>query len=178
MKRRTFLGTLGLGIKGIIGCVLALPGLGFLLDPLRRSGRSRGFIPIATLDTAAFDRPTRVVISADRWDAYTHYPPGPIGQVWLVREGREEVEPKVRCYQAVCPHLGCIIDYASTRAKFYCPCHASEFDISGRRGIGPSPRDMDELQCRVTEPDKQGRRWIEVRYQEFQTGGPARRATT
>ena len=140
------------------------PGLGFLLDPLRRSGRRRGFIPIATLDTAALDRPTRVVISADRWDAYTHYPPGPIGQVWLVREGQGEPEPKVRCYQAVCPHLGCIIDYASTRAKFYCPCHASEFDISGRRGIGPSPRDMDELQCRVTQPDQHGRRWIEVRY--------------
>jgi hypothetical protein len=29
---------------------------------------------------------------------------------------------------------------------------------------------MDELACRVTDPDEDGQRWVEVRYQEFRTG--------
>ena len=35
---------------------------------------------------------------------------------------------------------------------------------------GPAPRDMDELEIRLTEADAGGERWIEVNYQTFTTG--------
>ena len=82
-----------------------------------------------------------------------------------------------RVLSAVCPHLGCAIDYAADRNTFNCPCHASEFDAAGRRRLGPSPRDMDELECRISDADESGVRWVEVKYQEFQTGVSEKRPT-
>jgi Rieske Fe-S protein len=84
----------------------------------------------------------------------------------------------IRCVQAMCPHLGCGIDFVPDRRVFTCPCHASEFDAAGQRRFGPSPRDMDELECRVSPPDERGERWIEVKYVEFRTGIPQKRSAT
>jgi len=116
-----------------------------------------------------------VTVLADRWDAYTHYPPGPIGNVWLLRSESDDRDPKIRCLHVICPHLGCAIDYSADRKTFNCPCHASEFDAAGRRRFGPSPRDMDELECRISDADESGVQWVEVKYQEFQTGVSAKR---
>ena len=174
MHRRTFLKTLAAGLNGLIGLAIVIPGIRFLLDPLRRSSRDRGFLRVGPLTSLTAGRPQRVTVLSDRWDAYTHHPPGPIGNVWLLPGDGDD---RVRCLQVTCPHLGCTIDYAADRNAFQCPCHASEFDAAGRRRFGPSPRDMDELQCHITEPDESGVRWVEVKYQEFQTGVLEKRPT-
>lgn len=174
MHRRSFLKTLAAGLNGLIGLVVVIPGIRFLLDPLRRAPRERGFLRVGPLTSLTTGRPQRVTVLSDRWDAFTHHPPGPIGSVWLISDDADE---SVRCLQVVCPHLGCAIDYAADRKVFQCPCHASEFDAAGRRRFGPSPRDMDELECRITEPDEAGVRWVEVTYQEFQTGVSEKRPT-
>lgn len=174
MHRRTFLKYLAAGLNGLISLAVVIPGLGFLLDPLRRVGRDRGFIRVGPLTSLATGHPQRVTVLSDRWDAYTHHPPGPIGNVWLLPGDSAD---RVRCLHVTCPHLGCAIDYAADRNAFNCPCHASEFDATGRRRFGPSPRDMDELQCRVTDADESGVRWVEVQYQEFQTGVSDKRPT-
>ncbi|MCH7591991.1 MAG: Rieske 2Fe-2S domain-containing protein, partial [Planctomycetes bacterium] len=155
-----------------------IPGVRYLLDPLRRSRTAFDFLRAAPLAALREGRPVRVIVSADRWDAYTHYPPGPIGSVWLIREQDDGDAPKVRCLQTICPHLGCGIDYVADRNAFVCPCHASEFEPGGRRRFGPSPRDMDELQCRITGPTDSHERWVEVRYAEFQTGKTAKQPLT
>ncbi len=197
--RRGFLKRCLALVHGFLGGFVAFAGLRFLLDPLRRTGRPRAgqlaggwgrdgrYIRVAPLSALASHRPTglpaagdkggsvRVAVLADRWDAFTHYPPGPIGSVWLLPTVNERGEPTVRCLQTICPHLGCAIDYRSDREIFSCPCHASDFDRTGKRLTGPSPRDMDELNCRITEADGQGRRWIEISYQEFETGAGVKR---
>jgi len=177
MHRRTFLKALTAGLNGLIGLALVIPGMRFLLDPLRRASRQRGFIRVGPLASFSVGRPQRVTVMADRWDAYTHHPPGPIGNVWLLRDESDDRDPKIRCLQVICPHLGCAIDCAADHDAFNCPCHASEFDAAGRRRFGPSPRDMDELQCRITEADESGVRWVEVQYREFQTGVSEKRPT-
>ncbi len=212
-QRRTFLKALAALIDGAVALGVAIPGLRFFAGPLRRKRSGRDFSRVTPLDGLPEGRPIRMVVTADRYDAYVHYPPGPIGQVWLIRNaapprscsppseisnlkseisnlkseisnlkseiskggGPPDGEPCVRCFQTICPHLGCEIDYAADRNAFACPCHASEFDADGRRKFGPAPRDMDKLECRVSPPDENGRRWIEVRYQEFQTGVAERR---
>lgn len=192
MKRRAFLKAAVAVIQSGIALVVTVPGVRYLLGPARGRPKEAGFLRVIPLSALSEGRPVRVVVSAERYDAYTHHPSGPIGSVWLVRERGERAgatgsrnvsptpegmghartapSPKIRCLQTICPHLGCGIDFAEDRGAFSCPCHASEFDRSGKRVSGPAPRDMDELACRVTDPDEDGQRWVEVRYQEFRTG--------
>ena len=175
MKRREFLQFLTVAINGVIGLMVAIPAAFWLLPSRRfRKGRPR-YKRIARFDSISSDAPSRVVVNANRWDKFTRYPPGPIGAVWLLRtDSPAEI---VRAFQTVCPHLGCSIAFAADREVFSCPCHASEFDLSGVRNFGPSPRDMDELECRISDPDEAGERWVEVRYEEFETGSSNKQGT-
>lgn len=176
MKRRGALKRMVLSLHGLMAACFAIPALRFLLAPLRSSGSASGFLRVAPLASVPTLRPVRVVVTRDRWDAYAHIPPGPIGSVWLMREGGESEPPVIRCFQTICPHLGCGVDYSAARKAFSCPCHASEFAVDGTPRSGPSPRSMDQLACRVTEPDGEGKRWIEVEYRKFRTGIREKRA--
>ena len=42
-----------------------------------------------------------------------------------------------------CTHLGCTVPWVAAQNKFVCPCHSSEFDISGEVISPPAPRALD-----------------------------------
>lgn len=42
-----------------------------------------------------------------------------------------------------CPHLGCTVNWVSDKERFYCPCHASSFDVYGNFENQPVPRALD-----------------------------------
>ena len=43
----------------------------------------------------------------------------------------------------VCTHLGCIpIDHKGDYGGFFCPCHGSHYDLSGRIRRGPAPENL------------------------------------
>jgi cytochrome b6-f complex iron-sulfur subunit len=42
-----------------------------------------------------------------------------------------------------CPHLGCTVNWVPEEARFYCPCHASSFDLYGNFDHQPVPRPLD-----------------------------------
>uniref|UniRef100_A0A915PIA6 Cytochrome b-c1 complex subunit Rieske, mitochondrial n=1 Tax=Setaria digitata TaxID=48799 RepID=A0A915PIA6_9BILA len=45
---------------------------------------------------------------------------------------------------AVCPHLGCIPIHGKGEYKaWFCPCHSSSFDVSGRIRVGPAPANLE-----------------------------------
>jgi Rieske Fe-S protein len=62
---------------------------------------------------------------------------------------------------AVCPHLGCSVQWQEGKNSFVCPCHAAAFDADGARTGGPAPRGMDTLETKTQD----GR--LFVRYQYF-----------
>ena len=106
-------------------------------------------------------RPRKVKIVSDLRDAWKLEKDAELGAVWLIRNGNE-----VRALSVVCPHLGCSIGAAEK--GFSCPCHDSSFAIDGKRETGPSPRDMDKLETRVTDGV------VEVDFRRFRQGTPER----
>lgn len=57
-----------------------------------------------------------------------------------VKEGKDEWLVVV----GVCTHLGCIpIDYDGDYDGWYCPCHGSHYDTSGRIRRGPAPTNLE-----------------------------------
>jgi len=46
---------------------------------------------------------------------------------------------------AVCPHLGCIVQWEQNKQDFLCPCHAGYFTADGAVISGPPPRALAKL---------------------------------
>lgn len=131
------------------GCALALaaggPAVAMVLAPLSEKGRGGRWVRTVRLDQLEEGEPRRVAIVDDRRDAWSIERNAELGSVWLVRRGDE-----VLALSAVCPHLGCSVNAVAGRdAGFFCPCHTSAFDASGKRTSGPSPRDLDRLETKI-----------------------------
>ena len=47
---------------------------------------------------------------------------------------------------AVCPHMGCIVQFNSFEQCWDCPCHGSQFDVDGAVLAGPSRAPLEKSQ--------------------------------
>ena len=69
----------------------------------------------------------------------------------IIREGMAKVA--VYCDQegfrhkrsAVCPHMGCIVNWNDIESSWDCPCHGSRFDPLGKVITGPASSDLEEV---------------------------------
>lgn len=53
-------------------------------------------------------------------------------------------DPKWLVVIGVCTHLGCVpIANSGDYQGFYCPCHGSHYDLSGRIRKGPAPLNLE-----------------------------------
>jgi len=46
---------------------------------------------------------------------------------------------------AVCPHLGCIVEWNRNESTWDCPCHGSRFDKQGHLLCGPANSDLESI---------------------------------
>jgi nitrite reductase/ring-hydroxylating ferredoxin subunit len=169
-------------LGGVFTLLLAIPGLFYLVDPRNRPARSNSFRPVGKLSGLPLSAdgkpaaPVQAVIRDNRRDAWTVHLDEHIGRVWLVRIGDQ-----VRAFTAICPHLGCSINYEKSQQRFICPCHNGTFHASTNDRLGqrltvsgstnPAPRSMDELEVRLVEiPESDGDFEIEVKYEDFISG--------
>ncbi len=153
----------------VTGAVCTLAPLGaaavFVLDPLLRKktggeGDGDGFIKVATLDMIHEDgTPVEAKVIADRQNAWNLEKNAEIGTVYLRKVGENLI-----CFSAVCPHLGCFVQFKGDH--YHCPCHNSQFDIDGNTTNATPPRPMDTLECKVEGND------VLVKYQTFLAGLP------
>ena len=69
----------------------------------------------------------------------------------VVRDGLKKVaayrDPDGVLHQcsAVCPHLGCIVEWNRNESTWDCPCHGSRFDKEGRLICGPANSDLERV---------------------------------
>jgi Rieske Fe-S protein len=156
-SRRSFLRVLiGLG-SAALGAVLAVPGAGYVLDPLRKaSGKKGRWVPVTDLDGLSEEHPVSLPVVGEQTDAWTTNPDVRLGMVWLRKKGE-----RVVAFNAECPHLGCKVGYDKQTKEFACPCHESAFALDGERKGGPAPRSLDPLETRVVDGK------VQVRFVRF-----------
>jgi Rieske Fe-S protein len=166
MQRRRFFKWASLLLGGAWVVIAGLPGVGLLVEPLRRQnrhGKARRLLKLGDLEVGV---PRKVVIVDRRVDAWTRYPPGPIGAVWMVRRDNQRVD----VFTVTCPHLGCPVEHIAAEKKFFCPCHEASFGEDGSVLGGPQQRGLDRLQTRIEIVA--GEAWVSVVLERFEPGIP------
>lgn len=54
------------------------------------------------------------------------------------------INPEFVVVLGICPHLGCVpVPNAGEFGGWFCPCHGSHYDISGRIRKGPAPLNLE-----------------------------------
>lgn len=65
------------------------------------------------------------------------------------------VNPKYLVVVGICTHLGCVpIGGAGNYNGWFCPCHGSHYDISGRIREGPAPFNLEVPEYKFTDEKK------------------------
>jgi menaquinol-cytochrome c reductase iron-sulfur subunit len=167
MNRRDFYryGTIVLG--NLVALALAVPGVAYLIDPLRRKSKEGDFDTLTRLGQLQEGVPRAFPIIDERQDAWVKYPREPVGSVWLIRQPAGAKEPVI-AFTAECPHLGCAVNLSGDGKSFLCPCHTSSFDFDGKPRNQVPPRAMDRLEVKLSngaDPDSE----VQVKFQRFRT---------
>lgn len=165
IPRRDFLGLVTAALGGVVTLVLAIPGVAYVLSPLRRKAQEESFHTLARLNQLEVGKPRSFAIIEERQDSWVNYPREPVGSVWLIRQPAGS-DPPVLALQSECPHLGCAINLKADRSGFLCPCHTSSFTLEGTPTNRVPPRPMDRLEVEVTSGEDPE---IRVRFQRFRT---------
>ncbi len=165
INRREFarIGTLVVG--NLMALALAVPGVAYLLDPLRRGSRASAFRELARLSPLKVGVPLAVPVVEAREDAWVKYPPEPVGLVWLIRQP-EQAKERVIAFTAECPHLGCAINLSGDGKSFLCPCHTSAFKFDGTPLNQVPPRGMDRLDVSLSDDADPT---VKVKFERFRT---------
>ncbi len=163
--RRRFL-TLCAGAVGVCASgAIAAPVIGQLLAPvgLRTVHGSDALLDLGGVDEFTIDRPRKVVVrgpASDAWSASEEE----LGPVFIVRHS----DGTFGALSAICPHLGCAVDFEEVKARYCCPCHDSYFGADGGVEAGPSPRGLDPLDVKV----ENGR--VRLQFKRYRLGGAER----
>jgi glycine/D-amino acid oxidase-like deaminating enzyme/nitrite reductase/ring-hydroxylating ferredoxin subunit len=64
-----------------------------------------------------------------------------------------DVSGRIFEMSAICPHLGCVVQWNSTEKTWDCPCHGSRFDAQGGVINGPSNCNLERVACYATTND-------------------------
>jgi len=167
-SRRGFLKTATVAIGGVIGAVLAYPSVRYVLFPVGRKTVSESADPIDVMAEAELVEgapPIKVKLVGDAVkNAWSVSGSVALGSAWIRKRGG-----KVEALSAVCPHLGCAIDYDPGEGEYKCPCHRSSFAPSGEKKSGPAKRGLDPLPTKVNDDGR-----VEVTFLRFKQDVPDR----
>ncbi|HXI01205.1 MAG TPA: FAD-dependent oxidoreductase [Sphingobacteriaceae bacterium] len=76
------------------------------------------------------------------------------GEGAIINSGLKKVavyrneQGQINSYTAVCPHLGCIVQWNNEEKSFDCPCHGSRFTCEGKVINGPASTDLERVEVK------------------------------
>jgi cytochrome b6-f complex iron-sulfur subunit len=130
-RRRLITYLLGFSVVATLGGVLT-PVVGYLWPPKGASAGGSGRVQVGT----TVDFPAgqgKVVPVNDK----------PVIMVNTAQGG-------LKAFSAICPHLGCIVEWDEPRQFILCPCHDGRFNsVNGAIISGPQPAPLPELALTV-----------------------------
>jgi menaquinol-cytochrome c reductase iron-sulfur subunit len=155
-SRRSYIGWLvGLCTAGV-SALLAIPLVRFTLYPLTAKTTETKWSDVGpAADFGSVTAPVQRPVTVEQIDGWRKTVSEKI--VYVTKDGAGQL----RVLSAICPHLGCSVQWAGAKKEFVCPCHGASFSTDGTCTGGPAPRAMDSLESAV-----QGDRLV-VRYQYF-----------
>lgn len=156
---------LGLGAVGAV----TVPAVVAVNAPLTiETVRSSGdFALVGKISEFQPNVPRAVEIKASKQDAWSNLGEVTVGKAWVIK--RESGDFQV--FSAVCPHLGCGVDWKAADKRFSCPCHVSYFSLDGDIQEGPSKRGLDPLEFKIEDDE------LLVRFQRFELNTEERVST-
>jgi len=157
-RRRFFQWVTG-AIFGVIGLGLAIPLTGYIISPALKR-RSKPWVDVGSVDELVPGEPKQLAHVLPIQDGYIEL--RAVKSVWAVRQSKDEIT----VFSPICPHLGCGFRWDDGERKFKCPCHGSDYSVTGQVLAGPAPRPLDVL------PNKVEHRRLFVMYKEFKAGLP------
>lgn len=73
------------------------------------------------------------------------------GSVIVVRTAAGNVEGSFVALSLICTHQGCTVGFDSVATGFKCPCHGSEYNITGGVTQGPAPAALTRYKVTITD---------------------------
>jgi len=145
MSRRSFYIGFIYAMWGAITAAVAIPAGVYLLFP-PNTRKDADWIDASDLSAVQPGVPTEVSFQHKRVDGWKIT--SEKATAWIVRpdEGKEVI-----AFAPQCTHLGCAYHWEAQDKAFVCPCHASEFSMTGVVLAGPAPRPLDRYAVKVED---------------------------
>ena len=157
--RRRFL-KLFTGVLGsLIAIALGIPMVGTLVGTIYQEKKLK-WIKVAEIGSLPMAEPKKVSWRDDKVDAFVREVVE--RDVWVIKHSATEVT----ILSPLCTHLGCQYDWHPEMHQFICPCHGSNYSITGKVLGGPAPRPLDTL------PWKLEKGALYVEWERFEVGIP------
>lgn len=146
-----------MGLCGaLVSGVLAVPLIRFVLYPLTTRTTETKWSDVGPVsEFANIAQPVSRKVSVEQVDGWRKNVSEKAVYVTKDAAGQLAV------LSAVCPHLGCSVQWSDDKTSFSCPCHGATYQPNGTKTGGPAPRSMDTLESKI----KGGR--LMIRYQYF-----------
>ena len=143
--RRSFLTKLTLGLSGLIGAIMVLPGVAFILGPVVKK-KKEVWRSIGSLQDFKID---------DDFQLVTYEDPSPVPWSGVTSQSgawvRRISDQEFKAFSITCRHLGCPVRWLSGPELFMCPCHGGVYYKDGTVAAGPPPEPLHTMQIRVVK---------------------------
>ncbi len=124
----------------------------------RRFAKYVGIISLIPLSYAWFSTTEKSIVTANKSEEVTLPADLQNGITFhdnfIVNKSDDEID----IFSSKCTHLGCKIN-KEENGKLLCPCHGSEYDLTGKVLRGPADKALNKLNYRI---DKSGKIIVDV----------------
>jgi len=73
----------------------------------------------------------------------------------MEKDSNRTIKPEYIILKGICTHLGCVpLNNAGEYRGWFCPCHGSHYDTSGRIRKGPAPKNLEVPPYKYIEDSK------------------------